>query len=119
MIVIHLARKPIKGTVVRNSLTHGTGGVNIEASRVTGRWPANLVLGHQPGCFHTGNKEVPAYVINRWDDGAKPFGGGAGHPYTTTVQGPELAETWECVDGNGTRFGDAGGASRFFKQVKG
>lgn len=53
MIVIHLARKPIKGTVVRNSLTHGTGGVNIEASRVTGRWPANLVLGHQPGCFHS------------------------------------------------------------------
>ncbi len=36
-------------------------------------------------------------VINRFDDGAKPFGGGAGHPYTS-VPGHQ----------------DFGGASRFF-----
>ena len=29
-----------------------------------------------------------SYNINRWDDGAKPFGGGAGHPYTSTRVDP-------------------------------
>ncbi len=34
MIVITVARKPLEGTVARNSMKWGTGGVNIDASRI-------------------------------------------------------------------------------------
>lgn len=74
---ITVARKPLIGTVAENILTHGTGGLNIDGSRVgtestirpakgggfeggwksmeesgsqTGRWPANLI--------HDGSEEV-------------------------------------------------------------
>ena len=33
-----LARKPIEGTVANNVLTHGTGGLNIDGTRVAGKW---------------------------------------------------------------------------------
>jgi len=55
-----VARKPLMGTVAQNVLKYGTGAMNIDASRV----------GSEP------------ITINTWDDGAKPFGGGAGHEYT-------------------------------------
>lgn len=57
---IILARKPLDGTVAENVLKWGTGGLNIDGCRV-------------------GTDTV---TINTWDDGSKPFGGGAGHPYT-------------------------------------
>jgi site-specific DNA-methyltransferase (adenine-specific) len=34
VIVIHLARKPLEGTVAANALHHGTGGLNIDGSRL-------------------------------------------------------------------------------------
>ena len=40
-----LARKPLSGTVARCVLEHGTGAINIDASRVErGRFPANVVI---------------------------------------------------------------------------
>jgi DNA modification methylase len=80
---IVVARKPLIGTVAENVLTHGTGGLNIDASRIgtetitttngkgfsgsfeggvnnnggathQGRWPANLILGHAESCQPTG-----------------------------------------------------------------
>jgi len=65
----------------------------------TGRWPSNLVLCHTPSCVQTGTKTVEAPVINRFDDGMKPFGEGAGHAYTSTGGGTEEIVTWDCVDG--------------------
>jgi site-specific DNA-methyltransferase (adenine-specific) len=63
---IVVARKPLIGTVAANFAEYGVGGLNIESCRV----------GTEP------------VTINTWDDGAKPFGGGAGHAYTgRTVQG--------------------------------
>lgn len=63
---IIVARKPLCGTVAENVLKHGTGGINVDGCRV-------------------GTEQV---TINTWNDGAKPFGGGAGHEYTgRTVQG--------------------------------
>lgn len=56
-----VARKPLDGTVAQNVLKHGTGGMNIDDCRV-------------------GTEKV---TINTWDDGAKPFGGGAGHEYSS------------------------------------
>ena len=63
---ITMARKPLIGTVAENVLAHGTGAINVDGCRV-------------------GTETV---TINTWNDGAKPFGGGAGHQYTgRTVQG--------------------------------
>lgn len=125
---------------------------------VLGRWPANLILQHLPGCRCIGTREIPGYTINRWDDGMKPFGEGSGHPYSGEKQPPQEIEVWECQPGcpiadmdeqsgvshgtggkssGGSAFGqnlgwnahnnrsarivrmnDAGGASRYFKQVQ-
>ena len=90
----------------------------------TGRWPANLIWSHVPdtdcpacegdypgcklcggtgvirGCVCRGTKRVKGYVINRFNDGAKPFGGGSGHKYTTEqhadADGLETVEDWDC-----------------------
>lgn len=58
--LVLIARKPFTGSVATNMLAHGTGALNIDGCRI-------------------GTDPVP---INTFDDGAKPFGGGAGHPYT-------------------------------------
>ena len=162
-----LARKPLsEKTIAANVLEHGTGGINIDVSRIKagqndGRFPANLILSHKPGCKQVGTKEGKGYTINRFTDGAKPFGDGAGHPYEVEDQGPETIAVWDCEDdcavkqldeqsiaggmhsagkkrksgeskqsgeggllgvgnheGNGVRFGDNGGASRFFYCAK-
>jgi DNA modification methylase len=58
---IVMARKPLIGTVAENVLTYGTGGLNIDASRI-------------------GTEEI---TINTFDNGAKPFGDAVGEPYTS------------------------------------
>lgn len=69
---IILARKPLDGTLDHNLKTHGTGAMNIDATRIAlgaqdcpsegrahgqritaserGRWPANLLLSHSATC---------------------------------------------------------------------
>lgn len=58
---IVMARKPIEGTVAANVLKYGTGGINIDGSRI-------------------GTETV---TINTFDNGAKPFGDAIGEPYTS------------------------------------
>ena len=131
-----LLRKPCdQPTVAQNVLTHGTGALNIDDTRVAtnpndpilesriaagrgfgvnarvygkpgsgapaydaskGRHPANLVVSHHPGCVATGTRTVPGVTRNRFTDGMKPFGEGAGHPYTSETGEPETITTWEC-----------------------
>jgi DNA modification methylase len=43
-----------------------------------------------------GTEMVAMPPINRFDDGAKPFGGGAGHKYTTVHRDDEEVEIWDC-----------------------
>lgn len=63
---IVLARKPLDGTMAENVARWGVGGLAIDRCRI----------GSEP------------HTINRWIDGAKPFGGGAGHNYEgATVEG--------------------------------
>ena len=57
---IVVAQKPREGTIADNVMKHGTGGFNIDGCRI-------------------GTEDVK---INTWDDGAKPFGEGAGHKYS-------------------------------------
>lgn len=47
---IVLARKPLEGSVAKNVLKYGIGGLNIDNSRVTdGRWPADVILDSEAG----------------------------------------------------------------------
>jgi len=78
--------------------TNGLTGV-----RADGRWPANFILQHSPQCKRVGEKQVDGYAINRFTDGAKPFGGGAGHEYTTEQMPIETIAEWECVEGCAVR----------------
>lgn len=63
-----------------------------------GRWPANLTLAHTPACQKVGEREIEGRKLNRFTDGAKPFGGGAGHGFTSSDTGPETVELWDCPE---------------------
>ncbi|HEY0391469.1 MAG TPA: site-specific DNA-methyltransferase [Solirubrobacterales bacterium] len=47
---IVLARRELDGTTEETIVRHGTGALNVETCRVEGRLPANVILGHNPGC---------------------------------------------------------------------
>ena len=149
-----VARKPsAKGlTLAANVLAHGTGALNIDATRIgtsddlnggaysagrppramsplglgernvtdcgvysqpTGRWPANVILTHAPGC---GDECAPGCPVAALDaqSGDRPVSGAAknGRPATMGTAG----EGWGTIGsgGNGVLHADSGGASRFF-----
>ena len=58
---IVVGRKPLIGTIAQNVLDYGTGGLNIDATRI-------------------GTETV---TINTFDNGAKPFGDAVGEPFTS------------------------------------
>lgn len=195
---IVLAMKPLQGNFAENALKYGVSGLNIDGCRVeselqenrerhgggssdifpeqgnkpiypSGRFPANVILGHSEGCKCVGTKKVkstantkrsrdkssnPYHLTTECFDNNKPV---APSGYAGS-DGKEEIEAWECVEGcpiktidgqsgvtvstggqkslgafrNGDiygkgkdvrekgnpGFGDIGGASRFFKQVK-
>jgi site-specific DNA-methyltransferase (adenine-specific) len=47
---ILLARAPLAGTTPRNLQAWRTGALNIDATRVDGRWPSHVALSHASGC---------------------------------------------------------------------
>lgn len=69
----------------------------------SGRWPSNIILVHAEGCKVVGTKKAKAPVINRFTDGMKPFGEGAGHSFTSTPTGDENGQedvsVYDCVEG--------------------
>lgn len=71
--------------------------------KTAGRWPPNTVMVHADGCRKVGTTQAKAPTINRFDDGMKPFGNGAGHEYTSVSTGDENGEetlaVWRCEDG--------------------
>jgi DNA modification methylase len=122
---IIMARKPFKGPVAKHAAEWGTGGLNIDASRVgnqetetsngkgfsgsfegglnnqggkktQGRWPANVILTHNEDCELVGFVDDD-YVINSFDEGAKPFGDAVGQEYTTKSS-EGFTEVWNCTD---------------------
>lgn len=57
---IVVARKPLIGTVTANVEKHGTGALNIDATRIEGgRWPTNFVMTHLPDCGDTCVSDCP------------------------------------------------------------
>ena len=89
----------------------GNGG-DFTSGSDQGRWPPNTVLCHTPDCRQTGTRTVKAPVINRFTDGMKPFGDGAGHPYETVGGGDEEILVWECADGCPVKALDAQSGDR-------
>ena len=95
-------------------------GKEIQTYKPGGRWPANMVIQHLPTCKQTGTREEPGYTVNRFTDGAKPFGGGAGHPYASEHVPPSTVPVWSCGDGCPVSALDATDeASRYFRQFDG
>ena len=69
----------------------------------TGRFPANLVLSHAPGCERVGTRRVRADVIGSRGEGGKHgrygrIGAQAGHDYAD-ADGLETVDDWRCVEG--------------------
>lgn len=118
MVVITVARKPLASSVASNTLEHGAGALNIDATRIAsggehmvkgvvgrasapagdervgaslgwwrpgqaftptnhvgGRWPANLIFAHLPGCFETQgvSKCVPGCPVEVINEVARYF----------------------------------------------
>ena len=59
-----------------------------------GRWPANFIIQHSPSCKRVGTTP-DGYTINRFTDGAKPFGDAVGEEYEGEEVGGESV-VWEC-----------------------
>jgi site-specific DNA-methyltransferase (adenine-specific) len=63
----------------------------------SGRWPANFILVHEPGCELIGMKD-DEYQINRFDNGAKPWGDAVGESFTSDTFKNQIP-IWKCADG--------------------
>jgi len=130
MKVIHVLRKPkSEGSVAQNVLKHGTGALNIDASRigtgerpVGGRWPANLILQHLDGCRCEGVKKVTGTnwicvegcPVKALDEQTGELGDNHRESKANGV-----SSIWGSGRSAPTSsISDTGGASRFFKQVK-
>jgi len=130
---IVVARKPVVGTVAENVLKYGTGGLNIDASRIgtedkfgggakgasgfaanyagegwsagndLGRWPANIIL-----------DETTAELLDE-QSGIRP--GGQFPSKRGQAVNTSFASGQETI-GGARSMGDSGGASRFFYVAK-
>lgn len=82
-----MLRKTERGKRQSETWEQGSGFKNekneLTGVRPEGRWPANFLLTHSPECEIIGYKDQEPYQINRFTDGAKPFGDGAGHEFET------------------------------------
>jgi site-specific DNA-methyltransferase (adenine-specific) len=134
---IVVARKPLIGTVAENMLEHGTGGLNIDASRIDGDKGSGNWAGVSNSAAHnTYNDPLPEQrgeqnQAGRWpanvvldeeaaaeldaQSGELTSGGtGAdGQGYRTGLRGNDLRRTVHVE-----RPADSGGASRFFYCAK-
>jgi len=100
-----LARKPLRGTVADNVAQWGTGGLNIDATKVGGvggRWPANVIL-----------DEEAAAALDAQSGVTRSSAGGKSGSNANPM-------SWTEVNTDRPRNGhsDSGGASRFFYTAK-
>ncbi len=128
---IVLARKPRLATYAATAVEHGSGAFNIDEGRVgteatlrtngktaiwaaggmnsaqggstQGRWPANLLLSHSPGCVRRGERRVKSGIAVRKtgisDAGMFAFGNRGPEPDMTyaDADGLETIADWDCV----------------------
>jgi DNA modification methylase len=132
---IVVARKPLIGTVAENVLTHGTGGLNIDASRIDGKPRTTHTDGN-----HRGNTELYGQVSGGNYEGAQgrwpanlildeytaelldEQSGKVRSNHNKTNDNSGFGDSY--VGGSLTRpvsgpmYSDSGGASRFFYVAK-
>jgi len=133
---IVLARKPLIGTVAANVLTHGTGALNIDASRIGtdgGTYKASKPDGASNGIYGNGiNGDANKTSLNagRWpanilldeeaaallDEQSGVSASPAPYFQQTKSKGINAPETRNDVQSS--HHGDSGGASRFFYVAK-
>lgn len=122
------AKKALGGVVAEGSPTGFTG--EVEGTDASGgRWPANVVLGHSPGCVKVGTGEDGMEVIEAWEcepgcpvwqlDQQAPASGARGPASGPTFSGPSssgsMAGDFKGMGARAPAFhADEGGASRFF-----
>lgn len=71
-------------------------GKEVMTYKPGGRWPPNCLFQHLPSCQRVGTRAEPGPPINRFTDGMKPFGEGAGHSFET-VKTPDVSvDVWAC-----------------------
>ncbi len=145
---IVLARKPLeKNTVSKNVLKWGTGGLNIDGSRIASidshklakNWERKAPAGFRDGNhtlygageisegFEAYNKasqgRFPSNVLfdedaaRMLDEQSKGYGRSAGN-YPSNSRGTGMGTTYLPKKPQGTLYGDSGGASRFFYVAK-
>jgi site-specific DNA-methyltransferase (adenine-specific) len=132
---IVLARKPLIGTVAENVLTHGTGALNIDASRIgTEQAFVNRIGNKSSGGIlnQTGEQHITSGGAGRWpanilldEEAAALLDEQSGvskspAPYIRSVDASR-AEWLALPKPNGSlndSYGDSGGASRFFYVAK-
>lgn len=140
---IIMARKPLEATVAANVLKHGTGALNIEATRIAvseGR-PAgvldpkdtnnNTFKGRIDGSLAGGSKAVEVKTQGRWPANVildkkagraldAQTGNRPGAPHSAKGKGKNGPSKNVNVGGGeiNCTYGDSGGASRFFYSAK-
>ena len=134
-----LARKPLVGTVAANVLTYGTGGLNIDASRVegdkgNGNWKGvttpdqsdNIYAGGWDGSVQGEEPITEKGTIGRWPANVIHDGSDevvALFPHTASGKPAGKKNIGNGYHGNFgsievTGFGDSGSAARFFYCAK-
>ena len=139
-MLITLARKPLTGSVASTCLTHGTGALNIDASRIgtgTGEVTTVTVPDHRSGNFGQDTaayKDRPKLTVQRIDRGRWPANvlhdGSdavlAGFPASDSAKArieknfgrkDETEYRIKPIPGIVKDFGDIGSAARFFKHI--
>ena len=66
---IVLARSPLVGPVKENVARHGTGLLEVGECRIDGRYPADVVVSHEPGC--DARRCIPGCAARALDEGAE------------------------------------------------
>lgn len=134
-MIITVLRKPLEGTVVLNTLKWGTGGINIDGTRIsgappsvpqpcggtgnlygfkngigwsgemsgaTGRWAANLILQHLPGCTQQGTQAIKSsghYPATRGVGGLGTTGHTGQECLPEKHTSGETVASWQCASG--------------------
>jgi site-specific DNA-methyltransferase (adenine-specific) len=132
-----VARKPLIGTVAENVLTHGTGGLNIDGSRIGRKQGDNSSAGNRTATFGTQDTQPGGDGSGGWEQNAS--GRWPANvildEYTAELLDEQsgVSKSRQALMGNGTRsegwnlntadptirgHNDSGGASRFFYVAK-
>lgn len=138
--IIVMAMKPLDGTYANNALVHGVAGLNVDGCRIgtngekigtrsTGGFTAKNGIYHGDDRYEVRDRDYDA-TQGRWpsnllldesaaallDEQSGPNMHSAGHARDAIRQAD--ATGMFNLAGDGQRYGDTGGASRFFKVIK-